>query len=200
MDKKHWVEEKFEECGAILDGHFVLASERHSKTYLEKALVYVNPEIVSELCYQMAINVGLSSKVSVSNIECVVGPSLGGIILSQFTAYHLSSMFSKNVLSLFTEKDAAGKQVLKRGYQKLIAGKRVLIVDDILTTGESIKQVAQAVEQAGGIIVAVAVICNREDVTSAKLGYPLFCLWRTNIESWPAKECPLCQRGIPITM
>lgn len=183
--EKHWVEEIFEECGAILNGHFVLASGRHSGKYLEKALIYVDPERVSDLCYEMAAEAS-----RIKNIEAVVGPAMGGISLSQWIAYYLSDLYQRKVLSLFTEKNKAKKQVLKRGYQKLVAGKQVLVVDDILTTGGSVKQVIKEVVKAGGEVAAVCVTCNRGGVTSEKLGYPLFWLWKADIESWTPEECP----------
>ncbi|MBI2626539.1 MAG: orotate phosphoribosyltransferase [Candidatus Nealsonbacteria bacterium] len=190
---KNKIEAMFEQCGAILAGHFILTSGRHSDRYLEKALVYTDPERVSNLCFD------LGSKVRGIRIEAVVGPAVGGVGLSLMTAYHIASLANYKVLSLFTEKNKEGKQTLKRGYQKLIAGKKVLIVDDILTTGGSVKEVADEVARAGGKVVAVAVLCNRGGIISEKLGYPLLHLWETNIESWTPEFCPLCQKGIPIT-
>ncbi|MBI2042046.1 MAG: orotate phosphoribosyltransferase [Candidatus Nealsonbacteria bacterium] len=194
MEDKHWVEEIFEECGATLYGHFELTSGRHAEKYLDKAIVLAHTTECCDICWQIAQEVGMHY----IDVEAVVGPAYGGIILSHNVARALED-FCGEVLALFTEKDKQGKQVLKRGYKKLLAGKKVLIVDDILTTGGSIKQVIKEVEDAGGQVMAVAVICNREGVTSKDIGgYPLFSLWNTNIESWESDNCPLCKENIPL--
>jgi orotate phosphoribosyltransferase len=196
---KNWTEEVFEECGAILKGHFVLASGRHSGTYLEKALIYTNPAIVSDLCYNLAVDISrIYSFISASGrIEAVVGPAQGGIALSQWLAHHLSFFYSDEVLALFTEKDKEGKQVLKRGYQKLVFRKNVLVVDDILTTGGSCRQVIEQVQQAGGRVTGIAVLCNRGRINFLK-GVPIISSWRAEIEDWEEKDCPLCRAGVPI--
>lgn len=192
---KHPVEKIFEECGAILEGHFVLSSKKHSGKYLDKARIYTDPERVCDLCLEMANKI----KERYQDIEAVVAPALGGIILAQWLAYFLRSNHQEKILSLFTEKDQSGSQILKRSYQKLVAGKKVLIVDDILTTGSSIKQVIEEVKKSEGRVMAVEVICNRGGVTSEKIGgYPLFSLWETKIESWSEDECPLCKAGVPV--
>lgn len=191
MDK-HWVEEIFERCGAILKGHFALTSGRHSNRYLDKTLVYPYLVEIDDLAEGIAEEI----RPNHFEIEVVVGPAYGGIILSYLVADYIVERLP---LSLFTEKDEKGKQILKRGYKNLVTGKRVLVVDDILTTGGSIKQVINEVENAGGLVVAVAVICNRGKITSKDIGgYPLFSLWDIEIESWESQECPLCKANIPL--
>lgn len=196
---KHWVEEIFEKCGAILEGHFVLAFRRHSGKYLDKyMLYYTDPESVCDLCFEIAAEMREKYQDPRKRIEAVVAPAWGGIILSQWIAYFLRTAWQGKVLSLSTGKNEAGNQVLNKRCQKLIAGKSVLIVDDILTTGGTIKEVVKEVHKAGGRIIAVAVICNRGGVTSDQLGFPLFSLWETKIEDWVEEDCPLCEAGIPI--
>lgn len=196
MAEKHWVEEVFDNCGAILRGHFKLTSGRHAEVYLDKAMVFPHVTECRDICWQIAQEFG----THYIDVDAVVGPAYGGIILSHNVAHFLEDFAGGPVLALFTEKDQNNKQVLKRGYRKLLAGKTVLIVDDILTTGGSIKQVAKEVEDAGAIVSAVAVICNRGGVASEGIGgYPLFSLWNTNTESWESNECPLCAAGAPLT-
>lgn len=193
MPEKHWVEEIFENCGAILRGHFKLASGRHAEAYLDKAMVFPHVEECRDIYWQMAEEVGMHY----IDVDAVIGPASGGIILSHNVAHFLEDFAGKPVLVLFTEKDKNGKQVLRKRYKELLVGKRVLIVDDILTTGGSIKQVAKEVEDAGAKVVAVAVICDREETS---VGYPLFSLWNTDIESYdPGPDtCPMCAAGIPL--
>lgn len=197
-EKKHWVAEIFENHGAILMGHFELTSGRHTREYLDKAMIFPYVEECRDICWEIARNVG----AHYIDVDAVVGPAYGGIILSHNVAHALAedSDSGRMVLALFTEKDKQGKQVLKRGYKKLLAGKKVLIVDDILTTGGSIRQVIKEVEDAGGKVVAVAVICNRGGLTSEDIGgYPFFSLWNTKVESWdPDEWCPLCEDNIPL--
>lgn len=192
---KHWVEKTFEKCGAIRKGHFALTSERHSGEYLDKALVFPYTRGIYDICGEMAKEVYLGD----INVEAVAGPAYGGIIISHRVAYCLGNLSRGAVLPVFTEKDGRGRQILKRGYGKLIADKRVLIVDDILTTGGSLKQVIRAVEDWGGIVVAAAVICNRGGVAAKDIGgYPLYSLWDKEIESWKPENCPLCKANIPL--
>lgn len=194
--EKHWVEEIFEKCGAILEGHFALTSGKHSGNYLDKTLIYPNTQRISELCWN-----GIDHKVYPFRIEAVVGPAHGGIIMSHLVADSITSHGAGRAIALYTEKDEKGKQVLSKAYWNLLSGKRVAVVDDILTTGGSVKQVIQEVERAGGQVVVVAVICNRGGVTQEDIGgYPLFWLWEVKLESWLPEDCPLCKEGkIPLT-
>ena len=194
---RHWVEEIFEKSGAIVKGHFALTSGRHTGKYLDKALVYTDPENVSALCCTIAATTYVCKT---RDIDFVIGPALGGVNLSQWTAYHLGKFLDRKITSLFTEKNESGKQAIKRNFKKLAAGKRALVIDDILTTGKSVKEVIEALRKAGGTVAAVAVICNRGKVTSEDIGgYPLSVLWETETESWLPEECPLCKAGVTLT-
>ena len=196
------IEETLKEYGALLKGHFVLTSGKHSNQYLDKTMIYPDGENISDICFEMANEMGKAfPEWANKRIEVVVGPAEGGIILAHEVAKRLSELYGHKVFSVFTEKDANDKQVLKRlSFRKIVAGSLVLIVDDVLTTGGSIMKVIREVQEAGGLVKAVAVICNRGDVHSSDImDYQLFSLWKTDIESWPAEQCPLCQKGISIT-
>lgn len=197
---KHPVEKIFKECGAILEGHFVLSAWKHSGIYFDKWQIYIkDSESVIKLCAKMASEIKERYGQSKDIIEAVAGPADGGNILAFLLSHFLRSAWQEQVLFLPTQKeDKEKKQIFRKECRKLIAGKNVLVVDDILTTGGSIKKVIEEVKKAGGRVVAVATLCNRDRVTSEKLGYPLFSRWETKIKDWPEEECPLCAAGVPI--
>ena len=186
----------FERCGAVLKGHFVLAFMEHSDTYLEKASLYRNPVIFEELCLQMAREVASKS----INIDVVAGPAPIGAVLAQRVAYHLGGIYRKVVVPLFTEKDKTGHHVLRRNFAKYFAGKDVLVVDDIMISGKSARQLIKAATLAQGRVVAVAVICNRGDIGPENLyGFPVTSLLKMKLKAWLEGVCPLCRARVPIS-
>jgi len=107
---------------------------------------------------------------------------------------------SRKVLAVYCEKDVQGRQLLRRGYDEIVRGKQILIVEDVVTTGLSVMQTADAVRAAGGTLLAIAALVNRDaaNVTSEMLGAPFLSLACVDFPSWSASECPLCATGIPI--
>lgn len=181
--------------GAIqTDDHFVYTSGKHGSVYIRKDMLYPNTQKTSQVCKLFA------ERFQNKDIDVVVGPSVGGIILSQWTAYHLSKLKNENILGIFTEKDEHGNQVFKRGYDRLIKGKKVLIVEDLTTTGGSVKKVVESVKNADGTVVAVCAMVNRdpEKVTSKLIGAPFSYLGVFRAEAFNADKCPLCEKNIPI--
>jgi orotate phosphoribosyltransferase len=176
------------EAGAVITGsHVVYTSGRHGSAYVNKDAVYPHTERVAELCGLLA------DATRKTRPEVVCGPALGGIILSQWTGHHLGA------LAVYAEKLPEGGLGLRRGYDRLVAGRRVLVVEDVLNTGGSVRQAVAAVRAAGGEVVAVAVLCNRGAVTAADLGVPaLVALVELSLDSWDAATCPLCRDGVPI--
>src|SRR3989344_8642108 len=153
--------------GAIIsDYHFVGTSELHFDTYVNKDALLPHPEEVSRICKIFA------QKYKDKNIEVVAAPALGGIVLSQWVAYHLTELTSKEVLSVFTEKTPDKNQIFTRDYDKYVKGKRVLVIEDNVTTGGSVMKVVEAVRKAGGEVVEVCVMVNRDpkNVNSQTLG------------------------------
>lgn len=137
------------------------------------------------------------------SIDTVAGPTMGGVVLSQWVAAALSEAEQRPVLACFAEErsnDAGEKErYFGRGYPSLIEGKRVLVVEDILTTGGSVRQVVETVRQYGGDPIAVSALCNRGAVTEAMIGnVPLHAAITVNFESWEPENCPLCKSAIPI--
>jgi orotate phosphoribosyltransferase len=185
----------FEQCGVLVRGsHLVYTSGRHGSEYVNKDALYPDPTVISELCQRIATH------FASHQIERVLAPALGGIILTQWTAHHLQLLTQKKVLAVFAEKaENAFGFTLKRGYEKLIAGKRTLIVEDILTTGGSVKKVVQLAKSLGAEVVATAALCNRGGIQAADIDSPeLFALTEFSLTSYAAEECPLCRQGVPI--
>lgn len=192
-----------EEVGAIVEGHFMLTSGRHADRYMNKDGVYVHTAAISELCLQMA---GFSD----DGVQTVVGPEKGGIILSQWTAHHLSTLLGREVLSAYAEKDGKGGFVFNRLYYRLVKVHRVLIVEDVITTGGSVEAVVKAVRALEGTIVGVSVLCNRSGLDAKALAQQLEVPWvhaLTTISknawpTWKPEECLVtgpCSKGIPIS-
>jgi orotate phosphoribosyltransferase len=132
-------------------------------------------------------------------VEAVVGPATGGIILSQWVAYHLSELEGREVYSVYSDKDGDGF-VIKRGYNELIKGKQVIVVEDLVTTGGSLRKVIEAARQEGAHVLAAVAICNRGNVTREMAGNPpeFMSMLTVELDQWPEAECDLCARGIPI--
>jgi orotate phosphoribosyltransferase len=180
------VESLFERSGALLDGHFLLKSGRHAGRYLEKFLVLQHPPIGVELCRRIAAAfAGYAPTL-------VIGPTTGGVLLSFEAARQLDA----GVRAAFAEPVAEGRRGLRRGWP-ISRDERIVLVDDILTTGASLAETVEAVRDAGAEPVAAAVIVDRS-VAPYDPGFPLHSLGRIEIPSWPAEECPLCAGGVPL--
>lgn len=183
--------------GAIIsDDHFVGVSGLHFDTYINKDALLPHTQEVSAVCELFA------QKYKEDSIDVVAAPALGGIILSQWTAYHLSELTGREVLGVYTEKTPDKDQIFTRGYDAYVRGKRVLVIEDNTTTGESVMKVVRAVKDAGGEVVEVCVMVNRdpEHVNGETLGIPFSSLAEFPVTSYSAQDCPLCKSGVPINV
>lgn len=180
------VEDLFARSGALLAGHFLLKSGRHAGHYLEKFLVLQHPPIGVELCRRFA------EVLAPYTPTLVVGPTTGGVLLSFETARQLGG----GVRAAFAEPVEGGGRSLRRGWP-VAPDERVVLVDDILTTGASLVETVEAVRAAGVEPAAAAVIVDRS-TDPVELGLPLHALGRLEIPSWPPDECPLCLDGMPL--
>jgi len=178
------VEEIFEKSGAILKGHFLLASGLHSPIYWEKFRVLQYPNYTEQLCRK------ITAHFQKQKVQVVAGPTTGGIILAFEVARQLG------VRGIFAEKEGATERAFRRGFY-INSGERVLIVDDILTTGSSIRQVMSAVAQQGGIIIGIGVLVDRAE-QKMDFGVPLFSCLRSTTLTYHPEECPLCAAKIPL--
>lgn len=183
------------EVGALIpNGHFVGTSGRHMDTYINKDALFPHTKQASKVGRLFA------ERFKDTGIDVVVAPALGGIILSQWTAYHLSELTGREVLGIYTEKTPEKDQVFTRGYDRYVKGKKVLIIEDLTTTGGSVMKVIQSVKNAGGIAVEACVMVNKdpEQVNATTLGIPFSSLGEYPVPSYVPEECPLCKSGVPV--
>jgi orotate phosphoribosyltransferase len=188
--------ELLERVGAFRSGHFVFTHGAHSDTYVLKDAMYAYPRETSTVCR------GMADRFKDDNIEAVIGPAIGAAILSQWVAYHLGEMTGNDVAAVYADKDGQGGFVIKRGYDKVIKGKRTLVVEDLTTTGGSVKKAVDVAREAGADVAGVVVLCNRGDVTAEMVGNPpkFVSMVHVHLESWDAAGCELCAKGIPVNV
>jgi orotate phosphoribosyltransferase len=186
MQTSTGIEQLFEQAGALRDGHFLLKSGRHSARYLEKFAVLQHPVLGVEICSRFATALAPFSPT------LVVGPTTGGVLLAFETARQLGG----EARGIFAEPVEGGR-ALRRGWE-ISADERVVLVDDILTTGASLLETADAVRAAGAEPLAAAVIVDRS-TEPLEAPFPIISLCAIEIASWPAEGCPLCAAGEPLT-
>ncbi len=194
IDRNQRIKDILENSSAFLEGHFVFSSKRHGGGYVNKDAVYPNTEYVSELCGYMA------EPFVGQDIDTVLGPAMGGIILAQRVAEHLTRMEGKPIFGVYADKTKSGEGFeIKRGYDKFVTGRNVLVVEDILNTGGSAKKVIAAVREAGGNVIALSALVNRGGVTAEDVGNaPIHSLLEMDMQSWEPDDCPLCRNGVPL--
>ncbi|OGW46857.1 MAG: orotate phosphoribosyltransferase [Nitrospirae bacterium GWC2_57_9] len=170
----------YKKTGALLTGHFLLSSGLHSEQYLQSALVLQQPDIATKLC------AALADHFRNSRIEVVIAPALGGVFVSHETARALG------VRAIFAER-VNGELTLRRGFT-IKQGERVLVVEDVITTGKSTKETIAVVKQAGGEAVAAGSLVDRSG-GKAELGVPYKSLVTLNVPTYAPEVCPLCKAG-----
>jgi len=192
-----WPEQTFElllQSRALLEkDHFVYISGDHGSGWIDKDAIYPHTERIEQLSRRLA------QLVRDLRLDVVCGPATGGLIIAEWVGHELG------ILAAFTEHDTPrpgelrGRFVLRRGYDHLVAGKRVLVVDDIVNTGHSIRQTIEAVRGAGGTVAAAGTLVNRGNVGAKEIGVEdLVYLLEYKIPAWPAAECPLCRSGVAV--
>ncbi len=175
--------ELLKEAGSLWEGHFLLTSGKHSARYLQCAKVFQNTKYSEMFCKELA------EQFKNDNIDLVIGPALGAIQMAYEVSRHLE------VPNFFAEREN-GVMTLRRGFA-VSEGQRVLVVEDVVTTGGSVREVMKLVEAAGGIVAGVGAIADR---TGGKIdfGVPFKSVLSIEIESFQPDECPLCKQGIPV--
>lgn len=172
--------ERFRHAGALLAGHFVLSSGRHSAQYLQCALALQRPADAAWF------GGALARKFADENIEAVASPAIGGLIIGYEVARNLDRPF------FWTEREN-GTMTIRRGFS-LSPGQRVLVIEDVVTTGGSTREAIEAVQQAGGIVIAAGSIIDRSNGT-ADVGVPRISLAALEVPSYEPDACPMCLRG-----
>ena len=175
------------ETKAVLEGHFLLTSGLHSPLYVEKFNVLQHPEYTEKLCKELA------ERFKNKGVQTVMGPMTGGILLAHEVGKALGTR------AIFTEREK-GKMTLRRGFC-IKLGERVLIVEDIVTTGGSVQEVVDVVKAAGGEIVGVGLLVDRSG-GKAEFGVPkedVQALLNLEVPTYEPETCPLCKEGVPMT-
>lgn len=173
-----------EETNAVMHGHFLLTSGLHSPMYVEKFNVLQHPKYTEQLCQELA------KAFANDGVELVIGPVTGGILLAHEVGKALGTR------AIFTERDG-GKMTLKRGFE-IPKGTKVLVVEDIVTTGGSVFEVLDVVKEHGGEIVGVGLLVDRSG-GKVDFGSKTKALLTLNIQTYSAEDCPMCKEGIAFT-
>ena len=175
----------FEECGALLQGHFLLTSGLHSARYLQCALVCRRPGVCSRLCSELA------REFEDTPVDVVIGPAIGGIVL----AYELARALGAQ--GIFMERDTNGRMILRRGFT-LQPGASVLVAEDVMTTGGSVAEIVDEVEKAGASVAGIACLVDRGGAKRFA-GRRIAALLSMEIPTYePLEGCPLCREGLPL--
>ena len=177
------VMEILKEAGVLLEGHFQLTSGRHSDKYLQCAKIFQDTRYSEELCADLA------AKFKDKDVQLVIGPAIGAISMSYEVSRHLG------VRNIFAEREN-GAMTLRRSFT-VEPGQRVLVVEDVVTTGGSVREVIDLVRAQGGEVVGVGVVVAR---TGGKIdfGVPLESVISIDVISFEPEECPLCKAGVPV--
>ena len=183
--KTEEVMKKFEEAGAIQKGHFKLTSGVHSDTYIQCAQIMQHPEFMHNLCSE------LGKKFRGDDIDVIVGPAIGGIIM----AHVMARVLGPWVRAIFTEREN-GKMTLRRSFE-INEGEKVLVVEDVTTTGSSVREVIDIVKSRQGKVVGVGVLIDRSG-GEVDFGIKTEKLLTVDIKTYLPEECPLCKKGIPV--
>lgn len=183
MITKERVLEILKEADVLQEGHFLLTSGRHSDKYLQCAKIFQYTKYSEELCRALA------EKFAGKGVELVIGPAIGAIQMSYEVSRHLG------VKNIFAERENE-KMTLRRNFT-IEPGQKVLVVEDVVTTGGSVREVIDIVREHGGEVVGLGVVVDR---TGGKIdfGVPLESVISMEVVSYEADECPLCKKGLPL--
>ncbi len=171
------------EAGVVKEGHFLLASGLHSQYYFEKFRLLEQPGLLNPFCEELA---GTCRQI---DFHTVCGPTTGGVII----AYEVARLLQKRCL--FAEKTPQGRGFLRK--QEILKGESFIVVDDVLTTGGSVRATMEAIGQHGGNVVAVGVLIDRSE-TPPDFGIPLHSVYKNPVKNHTPHECPLCKSDVPL--
>ncbi|MDR2490642.1 MAG: orotate phosphoribosyltransferase [Spirochaetaceae bacterium] len=179
------------DCEALLEGHFLLSSGRHSDKYFQCARLLQHPDKAAAVLAPIAEQIGGAIRSGRLQVDAVAGPAIGGII----PAYELGRLLG--LPAFFTERDGGGVMTLRRGFTAA-PNTHILICEDVVTTGRSSSECAAALQASGAVVSALACIVDRrENAAVNPLGLPFFAAVRVEAGNWPPETCRLCKQGIP---
>lgn len=181
------IREMLVECDALLEGHFRYTSGRHGRVYFEKIRMAQRPEFVDELGRMMAD----AFAGDAAEIDVVCSPAFGAIVFGFSTALHMKKPFA------FLQRDSDGRMTIRPGFTNVGPGTSVLLVEDVATTGGSIRESREALEERGARVVRTGLLVDRTGGTLDP-GMPWKALLSVAAESWDAASCPLCAQGVPL--
>jgi len=186
---------ELEHVGAVLnDRHFVYTSGRHGSSYINMDALFPHVELTSRISELLVEPFG-------GEFDVVAGPAVGGVVLAGFGALASTRRFGHEVTFVWADKTSDGFTLERAGFADAVANRRILLVEDLLTTGGSLSKVCQAVLAASGHPVGASVVCNRGGVTATDLGvHRLTALTEINLSSTTASDCQLCKECVPIVL
>ncbi len=176
-------------CDALLEGHFRYTSGRHGKQYFEKIRIVQEPQFVDELGRMMASKMDDIRE----NIDLVCAPAYGAVVFGFATALHMGRRFA------FLQRDSEAQMSIRSGFSSIVRGSRILLVEDVCTTGGSIVESIDTLHSAGGEVVMIGLIVDRAN-GRLKFKSPYRALLSVDAVSFNIEECPLCREGIPVTV
>jgi orotate phosphoribosyltransferase len=174
---------------AMLEGHFLLSSGRHSDRYFQCARLLQYPDRAAEALAGVAERLREDMRTGKIALDAIVGPAMGGIIV----AYELGRQLG--LPAFFTERDDTGKMVLRRGFE-VSAGQKILIAEDVVTTGKSSGESAEVLAALGAEVRALACVVDRR-AEGVPVSWPLYAACKVNVGNWESENCDLCRQGIP---
>ncbi len=173
----------YEDAGALLSGHFVLSSGRHSAHYLQSALVLMHPQHATTLAAE------LIKAIDADDYDMVVSPAIGGLVIGQEVARQLNKPF------IFTERKE-GEMQMRRGFV-ITKGAKLLVVEDVITTGGSVRECIEVVRGFGGEPVTILAVVDRAPAQEGRFDIPHHTVIHLDVETFDADHCPMCKEGIP---
>ncbi|MDR1903707.1 MAG: orotate phosphoribosyltransferase [Treponema sp.] len=179
-----------QDSGAMLEGHFLLSSGRHSDRYFQCARLFQYPDMAADALAPVAERIRADIQAGKLRVDAIAGPALGGIIV----AYELGRQLG--IPAFFTERDDTGAMTLRRGFE-IKAGQRILIAEDVVTTGKSSGESAVVLEKLGAVISALVCLVDRR-AQGAAVSWPLYAACKIDAVNWEASSCELCKQGVPV--
>ncbi|MDQ6954303.1 MAG: orotate phosphoribosyltransferase [Mariprofundaceae bacterium] len=177
----------YEDAGALLNGHFVLSSGRHSARYLQSALVLMSMNNATDLATALIEKLNADSQVNINDIDMVVAPAIGGLVIGQEVARQLEKPF------IFTERKE-GEMQLRRGFT-ICQGAKLLVVEDVITTGGSVRECMAVVRQHGGEPVKILAVVDRAPTAEGRFDVPHDTAISLDVETFTVDDCPMCAQG-----